>query len=125
MKKWLFIITLLLLQGCAILPWQVVVALNGADLLSATTTNKTLSEHALSAATDKDCQWYRLLDGEKACMNTEEEEAYLKEHKCNVPAWDVLKIPYCKKILTRVEKPATPGPDPWSHPLELLLQQTN
>ena len=125
MKKWLFIITLLLLQGCAILPWQVGVALNGADLLSATTTNKTLSEHALSAATDKDCQWYRLLDGEKACMNTEEEEAYLKEHKCNVPAWDVLKIPYCKKILTRVEKPATPGPDPWSHPLELLLQQTN
>ena len=81
MKKWLFIITLLLLQGCAILPWQVGVALNGADLLSATTTNKTLSEHALSAATDKDCQWYRLLDGEKACMNTAEEEAYLKEHK--------------------------------------------
>jgi len=124
-KKWLFIITLLLLQGCAILPWQVGVALNGADLLSATTTNKTLSEHALSAATDKDCQWYRLLDGEKACMNTAEEEAYLKEHKCIVPAWDVLKIPYCKKLLTRVEKPVTPGPDPWSHPLELLLQKTN
>ena len=125
MKKWLFIITLLLLQGCAILPWQVGIALNGADLLSATTTNKTLSEHALSAATDKDCQWYILLDGAKACMNTKEEEAYLKEHKCNVPAWDVLKIPYCKKILIRVEKPATPGPDTWSHPLELLLQQTN
>jgi len=90
------------------IPWQIGVALNGADIVSATTTNKTLGEHALSAATDKDCQWYRLLDGEKACMTETEELAYLKANKCKVPAWDVKKIPYCKNLLTRIENPMLP-----------------
>lgn len=113
MKACSIILTLLLLQGCAILPWQIGVALNGADLVSATTTNKTLSEHALSAATEKDCQWYRLLDGAKACMDADEELAYLKKHKCKVPAWDVNKIPYCKSLLTLIENPMEPGPGAW------------
>jgi len=107
-KSCFTILTLLLLQGCAIIPWQIGVALNGADIVSATTTNKTLGEHALSAATDKDCQWYRLLDGEKACMTQKEEIAYLKANKCKVPAWDVKKIPYCKNLLTRIENPMLP-----------------
>ncbi len=42
------------------IPWQIGVALNGADIVSATTTNKTLGEHALSAATDKDCTPQRI-----------------------------------------------------------------
>jgi len=98
------------LTSCAFIPWQLSVALNGADLISATQTNKTISEHALSAATGEDCQWYRLLDGEKACMNEEEELAYLKATKCKISAWNPMKIPYCKQLLTPIENPMLPKP---------------
>ena len=106
----------LLLAGCGIIPWQLSIALNGADLVSASTTNKTLGEHAVSSATGKDCQWYRLLDGEKACMNKEEELKYLLSKNCDVNAFNVRNIPLvkeepgellpeCKEVLMRVEEP--------------------
>jgi hypothetical protein len=98
----------LFIVGCAFIPWQLSVATNIADIVSATQTNKTMSEHALSAATDKDCQWYRLLDGEKACMTDAEELVYLKKNKCKVSAWNPMKIPYCKQLLTPITNPLTP-----------------
>ena len=90
-----FIIAVCLLcQGCAIIPWQISVALNTADIISASSSNKTLIEHGMSNITGKDCQWYRLLDGAEICMTKEEELEYLKEHKCKVSAWNILCLLY-------------------------------
>jgi hypothetical protein len=100
-----------MLSGCAFIPWQLSVALNTADVVSATQTNKTMTEHLMSGATGKDCQWYRLLDGAKVCMNEAEELAYLKATKCKISAWNVFDIPYCKALLTPVENPMLPKVD--------------
>ena len=70
---------MLLLQGCALIPWQIYVALQTADVISASSSNKTLVEHGMSSITGQDCQWYRLLDGAEICMTQEEEIAYLKD----------------------------------------------
>ena len=116
LRKYLIIGIFLLLGGCGFIPWQLSVALNGADLISAGTTNKTLGEHAVSGATGKDCQWYRLIDGEKACMTKEEELEYLLNKNCDVYAFNVMNIPLvktareellpeCAEILTPVDEP--------------------
>ena len=98
MLRWYLIIgVFLLLGGCGFIPWQLSVALNGADLVSATATNKTLGEHAVSAATGEDCQWYRLLDGEKACMTKEEEIDYILAKNCQTITWNWLGLPSCKE----------------------------
>lgn len=112
LRKYLIISSFLLLTGCGIIPWQLSIALNGADLVSATATNKTLGEHAISGATGKDCQWYRLFDGEKACMSKEEELEYLISRKCDVPAVNVQHIPLVKsareELLPECEEALTP-----------------
>ncbi len=109
MRQWPIIIaSLFFLQGCAMIPWQLSIALNGADLISATTTNKTMGEHLISSATGKDCQWYRLLDSEKVCMTQKEEEAYLKEQNCKVHAWSVFRIHFCKELLMPIKNPMLP-----------------
>ena len=113
MLRWYLIIgVFLLLGGCGFIPWQLSVALNGADLVSATATNKTLGAHAVSAATGEDCQWYRLLDGEKACMTKEEELEYLLSRNCNVHAFNVMNIPLVKtareELLPECEEALTP-----------------
>ena len=98
----------MLLQGCAFLPWQISAGLNVVDIISATSTNKTLTEHVISNATGMDCQWYRLMDGREVCMTEEEELAYLKDKKCKVSAWNVLAIPYCKELLLPIQNPMLP-----------------
>ena len=98
LRKYLIISSFLLLTGCGIIPWQLSIALNGADLVSATASNKTLGEHAISGATGKDCQWYRLFDGEKACMSKEEELEYLISRKCDVPACSARLSPIMASI---------------------------
>ena len=101
---------MLLLQGCALIPLQISVALQTADVISASSSNKTLVEHGMSSITGQDCQWYRLLDGAEICMTQEEEIAYLKEHKCKVHAWNILAIPYCKDLLLPIQNPMLPTP---------------
>ena len=96
------------LSACAFLPWQLSVALNGADIVSATQTNKTITEHIMSNVTGEDCQWYRLFDGEQICMTEEQEIAYLKKHKCKVSAWNPSLIPYCKDVLLPIQNPMQP-----------------
>ena len=49
------LLTSLSLSGCVITPAVVAVAGTGADLVSMTSTKKTLGDHVVSAATGRDC----------------------------------------------------------------------
>ena len=60
----------LVLGGC-IMPVAVQIASIFADVVSLMTTDKTLSDHGLSAATNRDCAVWRVLDGEEICRDYE------------------------------------------------------
>ena len=58
---------LLLLTGCA-LPVPVVMASYAVDGISYLGTGKTVTDHALSLATDQDCRLWRAVGGEPVCV---------------------------------------------------------
>lgn len=58
---------LLLLAGCA-LPVPVVMASYAVDGISYLGTGKTVTDHALSLATDQDCRLWRAVGGEPVCV---------------------------------------------------------
>ena len=60
----------LVLGGC-IMPVAVQIASIFADAVSLMTTDKTLSDHGLSAATNQDCAVWRIFDGEEVCRDYE------------------------------------------------------
>lgn len=60
-----------LLSACAI-PLPLTIASYAADGVSAMATGKTLSDHALSAATGEDCALWRVFDEREICMEVEE-----------------------------------------------------
>ena len=66
----------LLIQGCMFAPLATSFAGSGvavqttvASGASYATTGKTLGDHALSGATDKDCKLFNLIDGQQVCQN--------------------------------------------------------
>ena len=61
----------LVLGGC-ILPVGVQVASMIADGISLVTTDKTLTDHGLSAVTEQDCAMWRVINGEEVCRDYEQ-----------------------------------------------------
>jgi len=59
------------LGGC-ILPVGVQVASMIADGISLVTTDKTLTDHGLSAVTEQDCAMWRVINGEEVCRDYEQ-----------------------------------------------------
>ena len=69
---------LLLLQACA-LPVPLQIAAWIADGVSFFTTEKSISDHGLSAVTEKDCAMWRGLKGEDVCRDDAESPVLLAE----------------------------------------------
>ncbi len=85
-----------LLPACGIVPWYVSVAHTATDVVLYHETGKSSTEHLVSGATQKDCQFSRILDGAKVCMTKTEFVDYLLELNCEIIAFDFLGLPYCK-----------------------------
>ncbi len=64
----------LVLGGC-IMPLGVQVASLIADGVSLVTTDKTLTDHGLSAVTEQDCAMWRVANGEEVCRDYEPSDA--------------------------------------------------
>lgn len=58
----------LLCSGCAV-PLQWTILSTAADGASYASTGKTTSDHALSAATERDCSLMRIFDDESVCRD--------------------------------------------------------
>ena len=94
---------LFLLSGCAAIPWQMSVFSTVVDVGLKHKTGKKLQEHGLSAVTNSDCNFGRLMDGVFPCMTEEEYVDYLLEMDCEVYSWNnVLQIPKCEKTLDKL-----------------------
>ena len=65
MNRKYIIIALLLFSGCG----QIGYIKSGADLVLLGTTNKTMSDHALSIVTNKDCSTSRILTEDDVCKS--------------------------------------------------------
>ena len=65
MNRKYIIIALLLFSGCG----QVGYIKSGADLVLLGTTDKTMSDHALSIVTNKDCSTSRILTEDDVCKS--------------------------------------------------------
>tara|TARA_R110000737_G_scaffold321921_2_gene334098 strand:- start:565 stop:903 length:339 start_codon:yes stop_codon:yes gene_type:complete len=94
-------ITVLLYLGATtacslVLPWQVATAITAGDLALTNKTGKSSSEHIAGKITGKQCQWFRLLQNKKACMNKKEYESYLLDMGCEEYTWNIFGIPSCK-----------------------------
>ena len=94
----LFVIPLLLLlSGCipffSFFPNWGWLAADGASYV---TTGKSTKDHALSYALDQDCAMYRVIQGKKICIKTNEELAQVMfEMPCDSFEFDSLGEPYC------------------------------
>lgn len=69
MRLGLMLGTTLLLAGCAAIPPAVSIATWAIDGATLAISGKSVSDHALSAATQRDCAIWRLLKGEPVCTD--------------------------------------------------------
>ena len=103
MKQILVVVTVgFLLQGCAFWPtflsfpnwgWM---AQTGTDVLVTAETGKSITDHAVSAVTNKDCALIRLIKGEKVCQMTNDELAsIMMKMPCNSYGFDDNSVPHC------------------------------
>ena len=67
------------------------------DVALSVATGKSSSEHGLSALTEKDCQFIRIIDEQNVCMSSEEYEKYLFSLNCETYTWSILNRVSCKK----------------------------
>jgi len=68
----------LLLAGCG-LPIGIQIASLFADGVSVLTTDKTLTDHGISAVTDKDCALWRSIEGKDICRKVEDDDIVVAE----------------------------------------------
>jgi len=80
-------LTLLVLTGCG-LPWYITAGKTAVDAVLWTQTGKTSTDHIASDISGKDCQMFRLLDGDKICMNEEEYLDFLIAKECEIYTFD-------------------------------------
>ena len=85
------------LSGCGIMPIWTNIVLTVTDIALSVTTGKSSSEHGLSALTEKDCQFIRIIDEQNVCMSSEEYEKYLFSLNCEIYTWSILNRVSCKK----------------------------
>lgn len=89
------------LNACSILPFPVNHVLSAAhtiiDVNLHEETGKTSAEHLASRATQKDCRFIRVIDGQDACLSEEQELDYLLSKGCEVITWNWLGLPRCKE----------------------------
>jgi len=67
------------------------------DVALSVTTGKSSSEHGLSALTEKDCQFIRIIYEQDICMSSKEYENYLFSLNCEIYTWSILNRVSCKK----------------------------
>ena len=67
--KILIIFSTLILSGCAGPLTVLSYYKTAADGVMWIITDKTINDHALSAATDKDCKMFRVLEDKKICID--------------------------------------------------------
>ena len=89
------------LNACSILPFPVNHVLSAAhtiiDVNLHEETGKTSAEHLASRATQKDCRFIRVIDGQDACLSEEQELDYLLRKGCEGITWNWLGLPRCKE----------------------------
>ena len=76
----------LLIAGCG-MPIGVQVASFLADTVSVITTDKTLTDHGISAVTEKDCALWRTVEGNDICRETDNVDAILANASFIPPAF--------------------------------------
>ena len=101
LRNTLIILLSVALSSCTLLPFPVNHILSAAHTLIDVNlheeTGKTSAEHLASRATEKDCQFIRVLDSEPACMTREEEVDYILSKNCETITWNWLGLPSCKE----------------------------
>ena len=101
LRNTLIILLSVALSSCTLLPFPVNHMLSAAhtiiDVNLQEETGKTSAEHLASRATEKDCQFIRVLDLEPACMTREEEVDYILSKNCKTITWNWLGLPSCKE----------------------------
>ena len=97
----LIILLSIALSSCTLLPFPVNHMLSAAhtiiDVNLHEETGKTSAEHLASRATEKDCQFIRIIDSEPACMTREEEVDYILSKNCKTITWNWLGLPSCQE----------------------------
>ena len=101
LRNTLIILLSVALSSCTLLPFPINHVLSAAhtiiDVNLHEETGKTSAEHLASRATEKDCQFIRVLDLEPACMTREEEVDYILSKNCETITWNWLGLPSCKE----------------------------
>ena len=101
LRNILIILLSVALSSCTLLPFPVNHVLSAAhtiiDVNLHEETGKTSAEHLASRATEKDCQFIRIIDSEPACMTREEEVDYILSKNCKTITWNWLGLPSCKE----------------------------
>ena len=100
MKNILIIITIpFLISGCAFWPFTLFPSWGwlAADAGSLVTTGKSTTDHAISLVADRDCSLFRIIKGERICVQTNDElQVVMYNMDCDTFALNEQDAVYCK-----------------------------